>query len=160
MPHQKGDLSTGTLFAAKLVQDAEADPHKAGFDVTWIELGKVNNDNVAGWIAQYDAVTVTDYVEGVTSEGNSVFLSATGIVFTMDKNGGVKHWSTGKMEVANGGDIALNAVAEPNRPIPALTTTSLGSTPTSLARQPPMDAATRNCLPTQIMFSRSRTAPC
>ena len=152
---QKGDLSAGTLFAAKLTQDAEADPHKAGFDVTWIELGKGNNAEIAGWISDYDTVTIDDYVdgqsnyvsdedilayvngeaddaraaflesrrtaaamgatnewdklEGVTTEGNSVFISASAISFTMDKSWGNKHWSTGEMDMSDGGDIALNA---------------------------------------------------
>jgi secreted PhoX family phosphatase len=59
-----GDLSAGTLYAAKLVQDGEADPNKAGFDVTWIELGHGNNADIESWIAEYDNVTVADYVDG------------------------------------------------------------------------------------------------
>ena len=62
-----GDLSSGTLFAAKMVQDAEDDPNKAGFDITWVELGHANNAEIAGWIAEYDSVTVADYVEGQTN---------------------------------------------------------------------------------------------
>ncbi|NNE52223.1 MAG: DUF839 domain-containing protein [Sulfitobacter sp.] len=62
-----GDLSAGTLYAAKLTQDAEEDPAKAGFDVTWIELGSGNNAEIEGWIAEYDAVTLADYTEGQTN---------------------------------------------------------------------------------------------
>ena len=50
-----------------------------------------------------------DKLEGVTSEGNSVFISASAISFTMDKSWGTRHWSTGEMDMADGGDIALNA---------------------------------------------------
>jgi uncharacterized protein len=64
---EKGDLSSGTLYAAKLMQDDEADPRKAGFDVEWIELGHGNDAEISGWIAEYDDVTVADYVEGKTS---------------------------------------------------------------------------------------------
>jgi secreted PhoX family phosphatase len=152
---RKGDLSAGTLYAAKLVQDNESDPNKAGFDVSWIELGHGNNAQIAGWIAEYDSVTVADYVdgqsnyvsdedivayangtakdaraaflesrktaaamgatnewdklEGVTSSGNTVFISASSISFTMDKSWGYKHWSSGELDTAKGGDIALNA---------------------------------------------------
>ncbi len=60
----KGDLSTGTLYAAKLTQDRTSDPHKTGFDVEWVMLGKSNNAQVGGWIAEYDDVKVSDYVEG------------------------------------------------------------------------------------------------
>lgn len=61
------DLSAGRLYAAKLKQDAEADPHRAGFDVTWIELGHGNNAEIEGWIREYDNVQVSDYVEGQTN---------------------------------------------------------------------------------------------
>lgn len=151
----KGDLSSGTLFAAKLDQDDEDDPRKAGFDVSWIELGHGNNAEIEGWITEYDDVTTADYVdgesnyvsdadiqayvagtapdaraaflesrrtaaamgatnewdklEGVTSTGNTVYISASGISFTMDKSWGRKHWSTGEMDMNDGGDIALNA---------------------------------------------------
>ena len=163
-----GDLSAGTLYAAKLKQDNEADPHKAGFDVSWIELGHGNNAEIDGWISEYDNVTVADYkegassyisdtevlawaetksgkdldgdgkvaqsadaraaflesrktaaamgatnewdkLEGVTSHGNDVYISASALSFTMDKSWGHKHWSTGEIDKAKAGDIALNA---------------------------------------------------
>ncbi len=63
----KGDLSSGTLYAAKLTQDNTPDPTKAGFDVDWVELGHANNAEIEGWIAEYDNVKVSDYVEGQTS---------------------------------------------------------------------------------------------
>jgi len=61
------DLSAGTLYAAKLTQDATSDLTKAGFDIEWIELGSSNNTEIAGWIADYDGIDETDYVEGSTS---------------------------------------------------------------------------------------------
>jgi hypothetical protein len=64
---QRGDLSSGTLYAAKLKQDAGADPHTTGFDVSWIELGHGNNAEIAGWIDDYDGVQVSDYVDGQTN---------------------------------------------------------------------------------------------
>jgi len=63
----KGDLSAGTLYAARLTQDDTPDPHKAGFDVTWVELAHGNNAEIAGWIAEYDDVTTDDYVDGQSS---------------------------------------------------------------------------------------------
>ena len=163
-----GDLSSGTLYAAKLKQDKEADPHKSGFDVTWIELGSSNNATIEKWIADYDDVGISDYregesnyvsdneiiawaehktgtdlngdksvatsgdnraaflesrraaavlgatqewdkLEGVTSQGNNVYISASAIAFTMDKSWGHKHWSTGEIDKSATGDIALNA---------------------------------------------------
>ncbi len=63
----KGDLSVGTLYAAKLTQDDTPDPNKAGFDVDWVELGHANNAEIEAWIAEYDGVTTDDYVEGQSS---------------------------------------------------------------------------------------------
>ncbi|AQQ69151.1 cell surface protein [Microbulbifer agarilyticus] len=62
-----GDLGAGTLYAAKVVQDATADPAKAGFDISWIELGHASNAELESWIAEYDGIDRTDYVEGETS---------------------------------------------------------------------------------------------
>lgn len=62
-----GDLSEGTLYAAKLTQDASSDPAKAGFDIEWIELGTSNNTQIKTWINSYNGITETDYVEGATS---------------------------------------------------------------------------------------------
>jgi len=62
-----GDLSAGTLYAAKLTQDDSAVPAEAGFDVKWIELGHSNNAEIESWIAEYDDVTVADYVDGQTN---------------------------------------------------------------------------------------------
>ncbi|MGC1505163.1 MAG: alkaline phosphatase PhoX [Sulfitobacter sp.] len=150
-----GDLSAGTLYAAKLVQDANADPQTAGFDVEWVELGHSSNAEIEGWITEYDSVTVADYVEGqtsyvsddqirahaagtapdaraaflesrrtaaamgatnewdklegVTTHGNHVYLGVSALSFTMDKSWGHKDWSTGEIDTANAGAIALNA---------------------------------------------------
>jgi secreted PhoX family phosphatase len=62
-----GDLSAGTLFAAKLTQDATSDPAKAGFDIQWIELGSSNNTEIKTWINSYNGITEADYIEGETS---------------------------------------------------------------------------------------------
>lgn len=163
----KGDLSAGTLYAAKMEQDKESDPHKAGFNVSWIMLGQANNEQIAGWIADYDDVTIADYVEGkssyvsnedifnwaegrtgkdlngdgvtgslkddrpaflesrraaaalgatnewdkledVTSNGNDVFIAASSLSWTMDKDWGHLDWATGAKDEANGGAIALD----------------------------------------------------
>lgn len=150
-----GDLSAGTLYAAKLTQDASADPNVAGFDVEWVRLGHSNNAEIESWAAEYDHITVADYVdgqtnyisddeirayvagnapdaraaflesrrtaaamgatnewdklEGVTAHGNTVYLSASALSFTMDKSWGHKDWSTGEIDTATPGAIALNA---------------------------------------------------
>lgn len=62
------DLSSGTLYAAKLTQDAgSTEPQTTGFDITWIELASGNNAQIETWITEYDAIGTDDYVEGKSS---------------------------------------------------------------------------------------------
>lgn len=62
-----GDLSAGTLFAAKVTQDATRDPAKAGFAIEWIELAHATNPEIESWIDAYDGIDEDDYVDGETS---------------------------------------------------------------------------------------------
>ncbi len=62
------DLSAGTLYGAKLTQDAgSTEPATTGFDVTWVELARGDNMTIRGWIDQYNGISSADYVEGKTS---------------------------------------------------------------------------------------------
>ncbi|MFW2371986.1 MAG: alkaline phosphatase PhoX [Gammaproteobacteria bacterium] len=63
-----GDLSAGTLYAAKVTQDTGvSDAASAGFDIEWIMLGHSDDATIETWIDDYDAVTTADYVSGETS---------------------------------------------------------------------------------------------
>ena len=62
-----GDLSKGTLYAAKLTQDDTYDSSTTGFDVDWIELGSSSNSEILSWIDDYDGITTDDYVTGQNS---------------------------------------------------------------------------------------------
>ena len=62
-----GDLSKGTLYAAKLTQDATYDSSTTGFDVDWIELGSSSNSEILNWIEDYDGITTSDYIDGENS---------------------------------------------------------------------------------------------
>ena len=71
---EAGDLSAGTLYAAKAEQKGRDLIGRAGgevadisFGLEWIELGHANNDQIESWITEYDDVTQTDYTEGETS---------------------------------------------------------------------------------------------
>ncbi|WP_077284172.1 alkaline phosphatase PhoX [Cognaticolwellia aestuarii] len=62
------DLSSGTIYGAKLVQDAgSTEPATTGFDVTWVELASGNNATIEAWISDYDGIDTSDYVDGETS---------------------------------------------------------------------------------------------
>ncbi|MCL7417851.1 MAG: PhoX family protein [Halalkalicoccus sp.] len=66
---EAGDLSSGTLYAAKAIQQGPVggDPADVGFQLEWIELGHADNEEIEGWIAEYDDVTQAEYTEGETS---------------------------------------------------------------------------------------------
>ncbi|WP_435095089.1 alkaline phosphatase PhoX [Halorubrum sp. N11] len=66
---EKGDLSSGTLYAAKATQDGPlgGDPDKVSFGIEWIELGHASDDQIEEWIAEYDEITQADYEEGENS---------------------------------------------------------------------------------------------
>ena len=62
-----GDLSEGTLYAAMVTQDSTYNSASTGFDVEWLELGSSSNDEIQGWIDDYDGITTADYIQGENS---------------------------------------------------------------------------------------------
>lgn len=71
---EPGDLSAGTLYAAKAHQKGRdltgrpgGDPSDVSFGIEWIELGHATNDQIESWIAEYDDITQADYTDGETS---------------------------------------------------------------------------------------------
>ncbi|MEO1016361.1 MAG: alkaline phosphatase PhoX [Pseudomonadota bacterium] len=62
-----GDLTAGTLYAAKATQDEGTDPATTGFDIEWIELAHGDNATIEGWIREYDGITPDDYTDGQTN---------------------------------------------------------------------------------------------
>lgn len=66
---EAGDLSSGTLYVAKAIQQGSVggDPADVSFHLDWIELGHATNEEIESWIAEYDDVTQADYVKGETS---------------------------------------------------------------------------------------------
>ena len=58
-----GDMSAGTLYAAKVTMDADGE----SMDLSWMELGSSNNTEIASWIREYDGIDESDYVDGETS---------------------------------------------------------------------------------------------
>lgn len=72
-----GDLSAGTLYAAKVTQDAGVtDASVAGFDIQWIGLGHSDDTSIETWITGYDAVTTADFVTGSNSYISAAEISA------------------------------------------------------------------------------------
>ncbi|MCT9096845.1 PhoX family protein [Haloarchaeobius sp. HME9146] len=49
-----GDLTAGTLFAARLTQDSGSDSGRVGFDVEWVRLAHGTEREIASWVTEYD----------------------------------------------------------------------------------------------------------
>jgi secreted PhoX family phosphatase len=62
-----GDMSAGTLYAARVWQDATRDSARAGFDIEWIRLGHATNAEIEAWVREYDGIDEGDFVAGQTS---------------------------------------------------------------------------------------------
>jgi len=66
---QPGDLSAGTLYAAKATQRGPdgGDVAAVSFGLEWIELAHATEEEIESWIAEYDDITQADYEDGETS---------------------------------------------------------------------------------------------
>jgi len=62
-----GDLSSGTLYAAKVTQDDSRDSATTGFDVEWMEMASSSNSLIETWIDEYDGITTADFIAGQNS---------------------------------------------------------------------------------------------
>ncbi len=62
-----GDLSSGTLYAARVTQDNSSDSATTGFDVEWIEIASSSNSVIQTWIEEYDGITTADFIAGQNS---------------------------------------------------------------------------------------------
>jgi secreted PhoX family phosphatase len=62
------DLSSGTLYGAKLTQDAGVnDPAVTGFDVDWVELATSDNTTIEAWVDEFDDIGSDQFVDGDTN---------------------------------------------------------------------------------------------
>jgi hypothetical protein len=62
-----GNLSSGTLYAAKVTQDDGSDSAMTGFDVEWLEMASSSNLDIQNWIDEYDGITTADFIAGQNS---------------------------------------------------------------------------------------------
>ncbi len=62
-----GDLSSGTLYSAKVTQDDSRNSATTGFDVEWMEMASSSNSLIETWIDEYDGITTADFIAGQNS---------------------------------------------------------------------------------------------
>ncbi|GAA4872752.1 hypothetical protein [Ferrimonas pelagia] len=74
---EAGDLSSGTVFGAKVTQSADTDPAEATFSVAWLPLYSASNDEVEAWISKWDDINMADFDqnEAAGHEDASSFLT-------------------------------------------------------------------------------------
>jgi secreted PhoX family phosphatase len=86
------DLSAGTLYGAKLQQDAGLnDPAVTGFGVTWVELASGNNAQIGSWINEFDDIGTDQFVDGESSYMTLADVVAWAGWVTAGRPGGVNY---------------------------------------------------------------------
>jgi len=122
---QAGDLSTGTLYAAKVTQDEGSDPATTGFDIEWVELAHGDDATIEGWVREYDGITPDDFVEGETSylSDDEVAAWANGeaaddrAAFLESRKAAVAKGASGEFRKMEGVMINYDAVADGSVPM-------------------------------------------
>lgn len=64
------NLAAGTLSVGRFVpiQPQAGNPYAfSAFNLQWVELGHANNEEIAGWIVDYEGLSTYDFTEGQTS---------------------------------------------------------------------------------------------
>ena len=92
-----GDLSSGTLYSARVAQDDSSDSATTGFDVEWIEMGTSSNSVIQTWIEEYDGITTADFVAGENS-------------YISDED--IGNWAEGRLNEDLNGDGTIGHAAD------------------------------------------------
>ncbi|MEV8465710.1 alkaline phosphatase PhoX [Fluviibacterium sp. DFM31] len=133
-----GDLSAGTLFAAKIVQDgpAGADAGETALNIHWIELAHGSNDEIASWITEYDGIGLDDYSADATNyiTDEDVAAWAAGeatdnrVAFLESRKAAVAKGATGEFRKMEGVNINLDGAADGSVPFMYMAMSSIGKT--------------------------------
>ncbi len=92
-----GDLSSGTLYAARVTQDDGSDSATTGFDVEWIEMASSSNSVIEAWIDEYDGITTADFIAGQNS-------------YITDEE--IRDWAEGRLNDDLNGDGTIGYAAD------------------------------------------------
>jgi secreted PhoX family phosphatase len=65
---EPGDLSAGTLYAARANQQRGDNPAEVGFTLDWLELAHATEEEVESWIAEYDDQQPSPNANYITDE--------------------------------------------------------------------------------------------
>ena len=92
-----GDLSSGTLYAARATQDDSTDSATTGFDVEWMEMASSSNLVIQTWIDEYDGITTADFIAGQNS-------------YITDEE--ISDWAEGRLNDDLNGDGTIGSAAD------------------------------------------------
>ena len=92
-----GDLSSGTLYAARVTQDDSSDSATTGFDVEWMEMASSSNSVIQTWIDEYDGITTADFIAGQNS-------------YVTDDE--IRDWAEGRLNDDLDGDGTIGSAAD------------------------------------------------
>lgn len=121
-----GDLSSGTLYAAKITQmgDAGAQSADTALQISWIELAHGSNDEIAAWIRDYDGIGMEAHKAGETSyiSDEDVAAWAAGdaadnrVAFLESRRAAVAKGATGEFRKMEGVNINYGGAADGSVP--------------------------------------------
>lgn len=133
-----GDLSSGTLFAAKITQlgAAGAESADTALQISWVELAHGTNEEIQGWIRDYDGISVDDFAAGETSYITETEVAdwAAGdasdnrVAFLESRKAAVAKGATGEFRKMEGVNINYVGAANGTVPFMYMAMSSIGKT--------------------------------
>jgi secreted PhoX family phosphatase len=121
-----GDLSSGTLYAARIKQLGEpgASAGETPLQISWIELAHGTNEEIEGWVRPYDGITQADYKDGETNYISDEEIAAWAAgeasdnraAFLESRKAAVAKGASGEFRKMEGVNINLNGAANGSVP--------------------------------------------
>lgn len=121
-----GDLSSGTLYAAKIKQLAEAGSAAADTSlmISWVELAHGKNSDIQRWVREYDGITSADYQAGQSSYISDAEIEAWAmgeasdnrVAFLESRKAAVAKGATGEFRKMEGVNINLEGANDGSVP--------------------------------------------
>lgn len=133
-----GDLSAGTLFGAKIIQDGEsgAESAETALNIEWVELAHASNDEIAAWVADYDGIGLDAYKAGETNYISDAEIAAWAageaaddrVAFLESRKAAVAKGATGEFRKMEGVNINLDGAADGSVPFMYMAMSSIDKT--------------------------------
>lgn len=129
-----GDLTAGTLYAAKVTQDEGNDPAETGFGIEWIELAHGSNDEIEAWVNEYDGIALEDHVAGESNYLTDADVAAWAageaadnrVVFLETRKAAAAKGATAEFRKMEGVNINLDGAADGSVPFMYMAMSEVG----------------------------------